>query len=100
VVLHRLSYVSPAEAFVTGIKMELSDQCLFYQGIKMNPEQLILTNQHILSDTKKVWQHFCPLNPCKIKPGRFSLIKILDPSRKHFYKQYISDYPLLLTLGF
>jgi len=72
VVLHCLSYVSPAEAFVTGVKMELSDQCLFYQWIKMNPEQLILTNQHILSDTKKVWQHFCPLNPCKIKQSKTS----------------------------
>ena len=32
------------------------------QGIK-NSEQLISTNQHILSDTKEAWKCFCPFNP-------------------------------------
>jgi len=32
------------------------------QEIKKNSEQLISTNQHILSDTKEAWKHFCPFN--------------------------------------
>ena len=61
-----------------------------------------MTNQHILSDTKEGWQHFCPLNPFKsnghelwkgmIKWSR-TMIKILDPSCKSFYGQYVTDYP-------
>jgi len=41
------------------------------------------------------------LNPCKSSHQelwkgtikQFSQIKILDPSCKHFYRQYVSDYP-------
>lgn len=50
----------PVEAFATGIKWNQVSNSPF-----RNSEQLIPTNQHILSDTKEGWQHFCPLNPIK-----------------------------------
>ena len=31
--------------------------------------------------------------------GGFSPIKILDPGCKHFYRQYVSDYPLEVLQG-
>jgi len=63
------------------------------------------TDQHIFSDTKEAWLHFCLLTPIKSsnqepwkgmikQQGQCSLIKILDPSCKHFYRRYVSDYPL------
>ena len=70
----------------------------------MNSEQLISTNQHICRILRR--QHFCPLKPLKPSDqgprkaggqGTFSPTKILDPGRKHFYRQYISEYPLQAT---
>jgi len=40
------------------------------QGTMTNSQWIKATNQHIFSDTKKVWQSFCPLNPGKIKQSR------------------------------
>ena len=56
----------PVEAFATRIKVESSKQHFTFR----NSEQLIPTNQHILSDTKEAWQCFCPLNPFNIKQSR------------------------------
>jgi len=42
------------------------------QGIKTNSEWLILTDRHTFSNTKEVWQCFCPLNSCKIMQSRAS----------------------------
>jgi len=53
-----VTYVSPVEVFVTGIKMNSSDQCLFLgadQGIKTNSEQLISTDQCNFLDIKEAW---------------------------------------------
>lgn len=57
----------PVEAFATGIKWNQVSNSPF-----RNSEQLIPTNQHILSDTKEAWQRICPLNPCNIKQPRAS----------------------------
>ena len=34
------------------------------QGIKMNSERLISTDQHIFTDTKEAWLRFLSFDPC------------------------------------
>ena len=90
-------YMLPVEVFVTGIKMESSNQHLEAdQEIKMNSEWLISTDQHISSDIEETWQCFILIKKSFWKgtikwsrviftdQGWFSLIKILDPGHKHF----------------
>ena len=68
-----------------------------------NSEWLLSTDQHTFLDTKEAWLRFVLWTPVKSSDqeprkqsnqGRFSLIKILDPSRKRFYGQRVCDYPL------
>ena len=66
-------------------------------------------NQCTFSDTYEVWLRFVLIESSDQEPqkgavkrsrtiftdqGRFSPIKILDPSRKRFYRQRVCDYPL------
>ena len=56
-----VTYASPVEAFVIGIKMESNFPTFFFganQGIKMNSEQLISTDQHIFLDSTEAWLRF------------------------------------------
>jgi len=48
--------------FANGIKNEIKRSTSIFgadQGIKTKSEWLISTNQHIFSDIKKAWLHFC-----------------------------------------
>ena len=60
-----VTYVSLVEAFVTG-QNEIKGSTFVLgadQGIKTNSEQLISTNQHILSDTVEVQSREFILEP-------------------------------------
>ena len=93
----RATHVLPVEAFVDRIKNGIKWSTFLLgadQGLKMNSEWPISTDKYIFSDNREA----CPLNRCKVKLFRmewssdketFSPIKILDPRRKCFYRQYL-----------
>jgi len=93
-----VTYMSPVEAFATGIKMESSNQCSFWELIKGS--RWTLSDQYQPINTREALQCFVLWNPEKSSPleGNDQVIKddfkIFDPGRKYFYYQYVSDHPL------
>ena len=91
-----VSYMSRVEAFVTGIKIESSDQTLFEsrsrdQGylrtVKIKESTPIWPLTHKNQATKSFWRD---------DQAHFLLLKNLDHSRKCFNRRHTSDYPLLI----
>ena len=80
-------YVLPVEVLATGIKWNQAISTLFGtdQGIKMNSEQLISSEQCTFSDTNEAWLRFLLYIIKSLRmeqssnQGRCSLIKILKP---------------------
>ena len=113
-----VTYMSRVEAFVTGIKIESSDQSPFggaNQGIKVTSELLKINNQQskINNQQSTIKNQECttamwPLTLWNqaIKSLRrvrssdqahFLPIKKPNCSRKRFYRQHVRDYPLQTT---
>ena len=65
------------------------------QGIKMNSERLISTDQHIFTDTKEAWLRFLSFDPCTIKPSR--VLEGNDEAIKDDFHQSSSLIPVANT---